>query len=91
MTFDPKRLARFAHTEMGMLLDTQQLKDLPQFWDADLCATGVILRDALERNGLFQSDVRSDEPRASGQTAARLWQAQARRGGTFSAFHVRAP
>jgi AraC family transcriptional regulator len=31
-----------------MLLDDQQLRDLPLFSDADLCAAGVMLRDALE-------------------------------------------
>ncbi|MEE4187135.1 MAG: AraC family transcriptional regulator [Roseobacter sp.] len=48
VTLDPAKVARFAQTELGMLLDTQQLKDLPQFSDADLCAAGVMLRDALE-------------------------------------------
>lgn len=47
VTLDPAKVAHFAQTELGILLDTQQLKDLPQFSDADLCAAGVMLRDAL--------------------------------------------
>ena len=47
VTLDPEKVAHFAQTELGLLLDNQQLKDLPQFSDADLCAAGVMLRDAL--------------------------------------------
>ena len=47
ITLDPAKVERFAQAELGMLLDPQQFKDLPQFSDADLCAAGVILRDAL--------------------------------------------
>lgn len=50
VTLDPDRVAAFAQSELGMLLDPQQLKDLPLFHDPDLCAAGVILRDALERD-----------------------------------------
>ncbi len=48
VTLDPEKVERFAQTELGMLLDPQQFRDLPQFVDADLCAAGVMLRDALE-------------------------------------------
>ncbi|WP_406649241.1 helix-turn-helix transcriptional regulator [Aliisedimentitalea scapharcae] len=48
VTLDPSKIARFAQSQLGILLDPQQLCDLPQFTDADLCAAGVILRDALE-------------------------------------------
>ena len=47
ITLDPEKVERFAQTELGLLLDTQQLNDLPQFSDPDLCSAGVILRDAL--------------------------------------------
>ncbi|NOD48675.1 helix-turn-helix domain-containing protein [Ruegeria sp. HKCCD5849] len=48
ITLEPHKVDRFAQSELGMLLDPQQFKDLPQFSDPDLCAAGVILRDALE-------------------------------------------
>ena len=48
VTLDPKKVERFAQTELGLLLDDQQLRNLPQFSDPDLCAAGIILRDALE-------------------------------------------
>lgn len=48
ITLDPAKVQHFAQAELGMLLDAQQLSDLPQFSDPDLCAAGVILRDALE-------------------------------------------
>lgn len=52
VTLDPGKVAHFAQSELGMLLDPQQLSDLPQFTDADLCAAGVILRDALEADDM---------------------------------------
>ncbi len=48
VTLDPAKVERFAQTELGMLLDTQQFRDLPQFSDPDLCAAGVMLVEALE-------------------------------------------
>lgn len=48
ITLDPNKVERFAQSELGMLLAADQLRDLPQFSDPDLCAAGVILRDALE-------------------------------------------
>lgn len=48
VTLDPAKVDRFAQSELGMLLDPRQFRDLPQFSDPDLCAAGVILRDALE-------------------------------------------
>ncbi len=48
VTLDPKMVERFAQTELGMLLDPQQFRDLPLFSDPDLCAAGVMLHDALE-------------------------------------------
>lgn len=48
ITLNPAKVAQFARSELGMLLDPQQFRDLPQFSDPDLCAAGVILRDALE-------------------------------------------
>ncbi len=52
VTLDPDRVQRFAETELGLLLDPQQFKDLPLFSDADLCAAGVMLRDAIEVDDL---------------------------------------
>ena len=52
VTLDPAQVQRFAQTELGVLLDAQQLKDLPQFEDADLCAAGRMLVDALERDDI---------------------------------------
>lgn len=48
VTLDPAKVAQFAQSELGLLLDPQQFRDLPQFSDPDLCAAGVMLRDALE-------------------------------------------
>lgn len=53
ITLDPDRVARFAQTELGMLLESQQIRDLPLFSDADLCAAGVMLRDALEGDDIM--------------------------------------
>ncbi|WP_170330982.1 helix-turn-helix domain-containing protein [Ruegeria arenilitoris] len=52
ITLDPAKVKQFAQTELGMLLAPQQFQDLPQFSDLDLCAAGVILRDALETDDL---------------------------------------
>ncbi|WP_299831341.1 AraC family transcriptional regulator [uncultured Roseobacter sp.] len=52
VTIDPVKVERFAQTEMGLLLHVQQFRDLPQFSDADLCAAGVMLRDALEKDDM---------------------------------------
>ncbi|GIT93188.1 AraC family transcriptional regulator [Jannaschia pagri] len=52
ITLDPTQVQKFAETELGMLLDPQQLGDLPLFSDADLCAAGVMIRDALEANDM---------------------------------------
>lgn len=47
VTLDPDKFERFAQTEVGILLADAQLKDLPQFHDADICCAGEMLRDAL--------------------------------------------
>ena len=52
VTLDPDKVEAFASRELGIILDRQQLVDLPQFSDADLCTAGVILRDALENDDL---------------------------------------
>ncbi len=52
ITLDPAKVDLFALSELGMLLDPRQLADLPQFSDPDLCAAGVILRDALAQDDL---------------------------------------
>lgn len=52
ITLDPARVEVFAQRELGLLLDTQQLADLAQFTDADLCAAGVMLRDAMENDDI---------------------------------------
>jgi AraC family transcriptional regulator len=48
VTLEPAAVERFASTELGLLLDPAQFRDTPLFADADLCAAGVMLRDALE-------------------------------------------
>ncbi|MEO0930422.1 MAG: AraC family transcriptional regulator [Pseudomonadota bacterium] len=52
VTLDPRRVEKFAQQELGIMLDQNQLADLPQFRDPDLCAAGVMLRDALENDDL---------------------------------------
>lgn len=52
VTLDPAKVARFAQTELSLLLDAQQLHDTPLFTDADLCTAGVMLRDALESDDI---------------------------------------
>jgi len=52
VTLDPAKVERFAQTELGILLDPQQFRDLPQFVDEDLCAAGVMLRDALDADDI---------------------------------------
>lgn len=47
ITLEPAALERFAQSELGVLLSGTQLKDLPQFTDADICNAGVLLLDAL--------------------------------------------
>ncbi|MDX8354549.1 AraC family transcriptional regulator [Cognatiyoonia sp. IB215182] len=52
VTLDPAKVERFAQSELGILLDPQQLNDEPQFSDADLCNAGAMLRDALENDDI---------------------------------------
>ncbi|MEL6837679.1 MAG: AraC family transcriptional regulator [Pseudomonadota bacterium] len=52
VTLDPQKVEKFAQQELGIMLDQNQLADLPQFRDPDLCAAGVMLRDALENDDL---------------------------------------
>lgn len=47
VTIDPPRLARFAERELSVILSARQLADVPQAEDADLCAAGSMLLDAL--------------------------------------------
>lgn len=48
ITLDPAKFARFAQTELGILLSSEQLKDLPQFLDEDITQSGIQLKDSLE-------------------------------------------
>ncbi len=48
ITLDPTKFAKFAQTELGILLSTQQLKDLPQFLDEDITQSGIQLLEALQ-------------------------------------------
>ncbi|MEM8672517.1 MAG: helix-turn-helix transcriptional regulator [Cyanobacteria bacterium P01_G01_bin.67] len=48
ITLDPDKFEQFAQTELGILLSTQQLKDLPQFLDEDITQSGVQLLEALQ-------------------------------------------
>jgi AraC family transcriptional regulator len=47
ITLEPEKLQRFAQSEVGILLTGSQLKNLPQFTDADFCQAGAMPRDAL--------------------------------------------
>ena len=48
ITLEPAKFERFAQTELGILLSTQQLKDLPQFLDEDITQSGIQLLEALQ-------------------------------------------
>ena len=47
ITLDPNRFAKFAQTELGILLSIKQLKDLPQFLDEDITQSGIQLKESL--------------------------------------------
>jgi AraC family transcriptional regulator len=47
VTLEPEKLDRFVRSEMGVLLSTPQLKDVPQARDPDLVQSGAMLLDAL--------------------------------------------
>ena len=47
ITLDPAKFAKFARTELGILLSTEQLKDLPQFLDEDITQSGIQLKASL--------------------------------------------
>ncbi|MEM8883328.1 MAG: AraC family transcriptional regulator [Planctomycetota bacterium] len=52
VTLDPERFGEFARNAVGVLLTSEQLRDVPQFQDEDLCRAGVLVMDALrERVG----------------------------------------
>lgn len=51
ITLEPARLEAFTESELGLLLTEQQLRDLPQFEDADIAAAAVMLLDALRLEG----------------------------------------
>ncbi|MGL5939719.1 MAG: helix-turn-helix domain-containing protein [Waterburya sp.] len=48
ITLDPVKFEKFAQTELGILLSTQQLRDLPQFLDEDITQSGIQLLEALQ-------------------------------------------
>ena len=48
ITLEPAKFEKFAQTELGILLSTQQLKDLPQFLDEDITQSGIQLLEALQ-------------------------------------------
>ena len=47
ITLDPAKFEQFAQTELGILLSTEQLKDLPQFLDEDITQSGIQLKESL--------------------------------------------
>lgn len=47
ITIEPDKLERFARSELGLILTERQLRNVPQAEDADLCASGLMLLDAL--------------------------------------------
>jgi AraC family transcriptional regulator len=50
VTLEPTKFEKFAQTELGILLSTGQLKDLPQFLDEDITQSGIQLLEALQCN-----------------------------------------
>ena len=48
ITLDPAKLEQFAQTKLGILLSTEQLKDLPQFLDEDITQSGIQLKESLQ-------------------------------------------
>ena len=48
ITLNPAKFAKFAQIELGILLSTEQLKDLPQFLDEDITQSGVQLMQSLQ-------------------------------------------
>ena len=48
ITLEPAKFEKFAQTELGILLSTGQLKDLPQFLDEDITQSGIQLLEALQ-------------------------------------------
>lgn len=48
ITLEPKKLEKFAQSELGILLGEEQLKDIPQFIDEDITQAAIMLMDALK-------------------------------------------
>ena len=48
ITLAPAKFEQFAQTELGILLSTEQLKDLPQFLDEDITQSGIQLKESLQ-------------------------------------------
>jgi AraC family transcriptional regulator len=48
ITLEPTKFEKFAQTELGILLSTQQLKDFPQFLDEDITQSGIQLLESLQ-------------------------------------------
>lgn len=47
ITLEPDKLNQFSQHELGILLSSAQLKNIPQFVDSDICQAGEMLLDAL--------------------------------------------
>lgn len=56
ITLDPEKFEKFAQVEIGVLLNKEQLSDIPQFIDEDITYAGRMLLDALN-NKAIGSDV----------------------------------
>lgn len=52
ITLEPEKLERFAQHEVGVLLTSTQLKNIPLFSDPDICHAGIMLKDALTSKGI---------------------------------------
>jgi len=48
ITLDPKKFENFAQKELGVVLGSAQLQDIPQFMDEDIVSAGVMALDALK-------------------------------------------
>ena len=47
ITLEPAKFEKFAQIELGILLSTEQLKNLPQFLDEDITRSGIQLKESL--------------------------------------------
>lgn len=52
ITLDPKKFEQFAAKELGVILSTEHLDDIPQFKDEDICKAAEFVYHAIEDKSL---------------------------------------